>query len=364
MKTQLLCKLLFAFLLVPSITLASNHRNWSGKHTKEKTIKKEFSVSSDATLKVDNSYGNINVTTYEGSTVTIEVYIKTNGNDLEKVEEKLNDIDIEFNATNSLVSAKTRFSKSKSSTWWNWGKNNNVNMEVNYMINLPITNNVDLSNDYGSITLDKLEGRADISCDYGKITTKELMADGNNIRFDYTNNSYFEYIKSGKINADYSGYTVAKSKYLDINADYTSSEIELVENLSYNCDYGSLKISNANNIDGNGDYLTLRLGTIYKNVNIKADYGSIKIEKMAANAGNIQIESDYNGITIGYDRNYNFNFDIDLEYASLREADDFEFTTTRVESTDKYYKGYYGNSNSGNNISIRSDYGSVTFKRN
>ncbi len=40
------------------------------------------------------------------------------------------------------------------------------------------------------------------------------MADNNSISFDYTNNSYFEYIKSGKINADYSGYTVSKTKDL------------------------------------------------------------------------------------------------------------------------------------------------------
>lgn len=364
MKTQLLYKLLFTFILVPTLVFASNSTSWSGKHTKEKTIKKEFSVSSTATLKVDNSYGNIDIITYEGSIITIEVHIKTNGNDLEKIQDKLNDIDVEFSATSSSVMAKTIFSKMKSKSWWNWGKNNNVNMSINYVIKLPITNNVDLNNDYGSITLDKLEGRAEINCDYGKITTKELMADNNDISFDYTNNSYFEYIKSGKINADYSGFTVEKAKSLDINADYTNSEIELAENISYNCDYGSLKVNNANTVEGNGDYLTLRMGTIYKDVSIKADYGSIKIENMAANAGNIEIESDYCGITIGYDSGFAFNFDIDLEYASLRDTDHFQFTKKRIESSDKYYQGYYGNSNSGNMVRIKSEYGSVTFKKN
>ncbi|WP_204345918.1 hypothetical protein [Psychroserpens algicola] len=363
MKTQLLYKLLFVFILIPSMALATGHK-MKGKHTKEKTITKEYQVNANATLKVDNSYGNINITTYEGSSISFEVYIKTNGDDLEKVQEKLDDITVEFNASNMMVSAKTIFSKNKSKSWWNWGKNNNVNMEINYIIKMPITNNVDLNNDYGSIDLDKLEGRAEINCDYGKITTKELMADHNAISFDYTNNCYFEYIKSGSINADYSGYTVGKAKSLDINADYTKTEIEVAEDINYNCDYGSMKINNANNVVGNGDYLTLRLGTIYNNVNLKADYGSIKIEKMAATAGDIQIESDYNGITIGYDSGYKFNFDIDLEYASLRGADDFEFTKRRIESTDKYYQGYHGSSTSGNMIRIKSEYGSVTFKNN
>ena len=190
------------------------------------------------------------------------------------------------------------------------------------------------------------------------------MADNNDISFDYTKNSYFEYIKSGKIDADYSSYTVAKTNNLSINADYTKSEIEIAEDVTYDCDYGSLTVENANNVNGNGDYLTLRLGNIYKNVSVSADYGSLKIDNMTANAGNIDITADYMKITIGYSEGYNFNFDIDLSYASLRDTDSFEFNKRTEKSSSKYYSGYYGNSNSGNKIKIESDYGSVTFKKN
>lgn len=337
---------------------------WNGKHTKEKTIKREYTVTRDALLKVDNSYGNINIITYSGTTISIEVKIKTNGNSLEKVEEKLNDINVDFQASSNRVSAKTIFHKNKSNSWWNWGRSSNVNMEINYLIKLPITNSVDLNNDYGSINLDRLEGHAKINCDYGKITTKELLADNNSITFDYTNNSFFEYIKSGRISADYSGFTVAKTKDLEIEADYTKSVVEIAENINYSCDYGSITIEKANHIKGDGDYLTARFGEIYKNIQITSDYGSIKIDRMTANAGNVSIDSDYTGITIGYDAGYQFKFDINLEYASLRGADDFQFTSKKEDSTDKYYRGYYGTSTSNNLLKITSDYGSVTFKRN
>lgn len=361
MKTKLPYKIVWMLLLIPSLILGSNSELWKGKHTKEKTIKKEFTVNKDATLKVDNSYGNIDIVTYSGNTVSIEVKIKTNGNDEEKVQKKLDDITVEFNGSSSLVEAKTKFSKS-SGSWWNWGKNN-VNMEINYVIKLPITNSVDLNNNYGFINLDKLEGKANINCDYGKITTKELMADNNSLNFDYTNNSYFEYIKSGKINADYSGYTVGKTKSIQINSDYSKSIVEVAEDVNYTCDYGSIQIDKANNVTGNGDYLTARIGDIYKNVNLKADYGSIEIKQMASNAGNISIESDYVGITIGYSSNYNFNFHFDLQNASLRNKEGLEFTKQKEESSKKDYEGYYGSSSSGNMVEIASDYGNVTLKR-
>ena len=364
MKTALLYRITLAFMLIPMFIIASNNTNGKGKHTKEKVIKKEFNVSANATLEVDNSYGNLDIVTWNENRIVFEVTITTNGNNEEKVQKKLDDISVEFDATSNWVKAKTKFNKKGSSSWWKWNSNNKVNMKINYVIKMPITNNVKLSNDYGSINLDKLEGQANISCDYGKITTKELMADNNTLSFDYTQNCYFEYIKSGKINADYSEFTVAKANNLSINADYTKSNVEIAEDIDYNCDYGSISLEKINTIVGNGDYLTTRIGDVYKDVSLKADYGSIKIDRMAANAGNISIESDYVGITIGYDPGYNFNFDIDLEYASLRDHDGLEFSKKKVESGSKYYSGYRGNSNSGNTIKITSEYGNISLKQN
>lgn len=363
MKTIQLSKLMTLFLLLPFVSFATTDTNGIEKHTKEKTIKKSFSVSANATLKINNSYGNIDIVTWNENRIDIQVIITVKGNDEDKVQQKLDDINVDFSATNSLVSAKTIFNKDKSS-WWNWNGNNNVNMTINYVIKMPVSNSVDLNNDYGNINLDKLEGRATISCDYGKITTKELMADNNRISFDYTSNCYFEYIKSGEINADYSGFTIAKAKNINLNADYTSSTIETVEDINYTCDYGSVKINRANNIMGNGDYLTVSIGDVYKNVTLEADYGSIKIDNLTNQAKNVTINSDYTGIKIGHVSDYHFNFDIDLEYASLKDSGDFNFNKKREESGENYYSGYYGASNSGNLIKIDSEYGSVSFFKN
>ena len=363
MKRALQYKIVMVLLMLPLIMVANNEDK--GKYTKEKTIKKQFNVSPNTTLKVNNSYGNLDVVTWDENRIEFEIIITTSGNNEEKVQQKLDEIDVEFSASNSLVTAITKFDKNKSNSWWKWNNNNNVNMKINYIVKIPMTNNVDLSNDYGAINLAKLEGKAILSCDYGKITTKELLADDNSINFDYSSNCYFEYIKSGRIDADYSDYTISKTNQIDINADYTKSKIEIAENVTYNCDYGGITVDKVNDINGNGDYLTVRIGEVYKNVSIRADYGSIKIDKLTKNAKNVTIESDYVGIKIGYDADYAFNFDIELEYASLNDNDDsFEFTKKRIESSDKYYLGYHKKEGSGNLVRINSEYGSVSFYKN
>ncbi|MGB0981532.1 MAG: hypothetical protein ACPGUH_05470 [Winogradskyella sp.] len=360
MKLKIHYKLALLLLLIPVMAFA-NAVNIA-KSTKEKIIKKSFNVSANTTLKVKNSYGNLDLVTWNENRIEFEVIIKVTGSNSEKISEKLNAITVHFSNADNFVSAETKFGK-RDKSWWSWNTNNKLKIEVNYRIKMPITNNVDLSNDYGSINLDKLKGVAKINCDYGKITTKELMANNNVINFDYSNNCYFEYIKNGKITADYSGFTIAKAENLYLNADYTKSIIEIAEHVEYNCDYGALKIDNINNLEGNGDYLSLRLGNVFKNVAIKADYGSIKIERMASKAKNITINSDFVGITIGFDKEYHFNFDINLDYGALRASDGFNYTNKNVDYSEKQYGGYYGSKDSGNKVKINSEYGSVTFKK-
>ncbi|MRX65477.1 hypothetical protein [Maribacter luteus] len=350
------------FFIAPMI-LAANDGKLRGKYSKEKTIKKEYNVNSNALLKVNNSYGNLNVISWEENRILIEVHIKTSGNNEEKVQKKLDDITVDFEASNEMVSAKTIFNKNKSSWGWNWG-NSNVNMQINYTIKLPVKNSVHLDNDYGNIILDRIDGHAKINCDYGRLEIGELHGRNNYLNFDYTSKSSIGYINSGEIKADYSGFTIDKAGNLKINADYTNSTILSMENLQYSCDYGNIEVGEAHNVDGNGDYINVKLGTVHGNVDINSDYGSLRINDMAADAGNLHISSDYTGIKIGYSPQYFFDFEIRAEYAGVSGKDDFEINISTEKSNNRYYKGYHGSPNSGNSVMINSEYGGISFKRN
>lgn len=349
--------------ILPMIIFAHDGK-LNGKYSKEKTVKKEFDVNSDVLLAIDNSYGNLNITSWNEDRILIEVQIKTSGNNAEKVQQKLDDIRIDFENSSSRVSARTIFDNSDSGWGWNWGRNNNVDMQVNYTIKLPVKSKVDLNNDYGSIFLDRIDGHAKISCDYGRLDIGELNGRENQLNFDYTSKSTIGYIKSGKISADYSGFTIEKAGDLVISADYTNSEVGQMGNLQYSSDYGKIEIGEAKNVQGNGDYINVQLGTIHGNVDINADYGSLKIDKMASDAGNLRVNTDYTGVKIGYDPEYHFNFEIKTSYSGVSGKDNFQINISEEKNTSTYYKGYYGSTNSSNLVSISSDYGGVTFYQN
>lgn len=361
MKTTLY-KLLFALVLVPTLACANDVDK--GKYTKEKKIKKEFKVSANDLLKIDNSYGNLDITTWDENRVVIEVFIETNGNDEENVQKRLDEIDVAFNQTTGVVSAKTLLERSDKSWWSNiFGDNNNVNIKINYRVKAPVTNNVNLSNDYGSINLDKLKGDAVISCDYGKLMIGELLGDNNRLSFDYTNNSTIGFVKRAKINADYSEFNIDEAGTLELSADYTESNIQKVENLGFTCDYGSLKVGKLRNIKGRGDYLGVKLGMVYGTVDLVMDYGSLAIDKIMPGLRSMDITTDYTSVKIGYDKEAPFSFDISTEYGGIKGlgGNGFSVNKRNQSGSDNYYQGHYLSGNSGGNIRIKSSYGSVTF---
>lgn len=334
------------------------------KHEKTKTIHKNFSVNENATLYLKNKYGNLNVTTWDENKIDITIKITVKGNDIDKIEDKLNSIDVQFEASNSLVEARTIIEKTKSS-WSFWGSSNNINYKINYFVKMPKTNNADFNNRYGNIDIDILEGKANIDCDYGKIEIDKLLNSDNIISLDYCSSSEINYMKSGNVSIDYSKLKIKESEKLKVSADYSGVVVGNVSKIRFSSDYGSIKINNADDIIGSSDYAGVKIGTVHKNLKISTDYGGVKVNNLAKGFEKVDINGSYAGIKIGTTENNNFDFVVSLSYAGFKYPDDKVETTKSIKkSTQKYYEGSFGNSNSGSKVHIKSSYGSVSLKVN
>jgi hypothetical protein len=351
--------IIFLIVLLP-LSVVANNEKFNGKHTKEKKIHKEYTVNASAGLKIDNSYGNVNIVTWNQNKTVIDVVIKTNGDNEDKVMEKLKGITVDFTSNGSKVTATTRFGE-RNARWNDWfgsGKSN-VSVEVNYTIKIPITNSVTINNDYGTVNIDRLEGNALIHCDYGQLIIGELLAENNALNFDHSRNSTIQFIKSGTINADYSGFTLQKGEDIKINADHSNSEIGEVNTLTYNNDHGKISIEKVGALQAKGDHISHKIGTISKAININSDYGSITIQRIEATCKNVTLRSSYSGIKIGLAPNYKFDFTLNLDYTSLKDEEILNITNRNESNSSKLLQGYYGAKGSGNVLNINTEYGSV-----
>ena len=81
---------------------------------------------------------------------------------------------------------------------------------------------------------------------------------------------------------------------------------------------------------------------------------------------NAQINASYTTIKFGFSENYKFDFSANLTYASLKGADSVTITNAPANSRNsaQAYTGFCQKENSGNTVTIASNYGSVTFFKN
>ena len=323
-----------------------------------KKIHKEIEVSKDALIEIDNSYGDLNITSWNQNKVVIDVLITVKGNTPGKSHKKLYIIDVSFLLSPEKVRAKTKIDNG-----WRFGLFNipDIEYRIDYNIKLPKTSDVDLTNDYGTIRLNSLEGRANINCDYGELIIGELFADNNILDFDYTSNSSIEYINGGTIKADFSDFEIEKAGNIDLYADYTEAHFNSIETLIFKNDYGKLTTNNVGTLIGLGDHLTLKCGVLNKRLKLSegVKYGSINIKQIQPSVESVIIDAEYNSIKLGIDKNWSFNYEFNMEYGDLSSSLALDHSISGETNKENYYKGTFNPSNTLSTLYIKSEYGSV-----
>ena len=346
---------IFIFLLLIPISGYSIENDFN--FSKQKKINKAYYVNSNAILAIDNSYGNISVTTWNEDQIALDISIKVSGDNENWVNQRINDINIDIIALKGMITAKTVFGNS---TTKNQGRNNSF--EINYSLKIPKNGSVKLTNKYGNISTTDIFADADIKCKYGKINLGNLLG-STSIQVDYCSNSSIIALKSGVINAKYSNLKINEVGKLDLISDYTDIEIGDGEVIKYNSKYGKIKLKNVQTLDASGNYLTIRVGEVFGILKLDTKYSSLIIDSINAKANNISITSGYTGISIGYNSNFAFDFNVLLKYANFNYSNDLQVLSKEEVSNSKKYSGFSKNKGI-NSLNIISDYGNVSLKNN
>lgn len=352
MKKQ--CKLLLLLLFLPFLAQANSD---DFAHSKQKNIKKAYYVNADASVAIDNSYGNITVTTWNQDIIEIDVLIKVSGDNEKYVNQRIDNISVTITALKNLVSAKTILENTSYS-----GKSKNNNFEINYTIKIPTKGSVKLVNKYGSILVADINADADITCKYGKVTMGKVSGNSE-YNLEYCSNSSMSSLRTGTIQAKYSSIKIAEVGKLDLNADYTDVEITNADMIRYDCTYGKIKFDAVHVLEGTGNYLTIRLGEVSNALKLATQYSSLTVQNLSAKANNVSIKGDYTGINLGYHPNYAFDFDVTLKYANFKYSSDLEIDNKEEVSNNKRYEGFHKKRGQ-NTITITSGYGNVALTQN
>jgi hypothetical protein len=297
-----------------------------------KTYSKSYSVDANDRLEIENKYGRINVNTWNKNEVRVDVQIKGDASDNETAQKMIDAISISDNKSGDVVSFRTNFGNGSSSIWNLFNNmNDHHKVEVNYTIYMPSTMSLSMSNKYGAVVLPSLSGKVSIDNSYGSLTAKALTNPSN-----------------------------------EFNVHYYEVNIEELGGGSINLGYGSLKLGNVGRLEANVSYAPIDIGKLTTSGSISAKYGGgVKINEISKGLKSLDVDAKYSSVNIGLRGDENFAFDVTVKYGSFN-YDDNRLKVTSKSPDDskgyhptKSYRGYMGNSDSSNKITINSTYQSV-----
>ncbi|HZG26390.1 MAG TPA: hypothetical protein VEZ17_17500, partial [Chitinophagaceae bacterium] len=140
---------------------------------KRKSFSKSYSISNSDKISLHNQFGEMRVTTWNKNEVKVDVTIISKSTTDERAQQILDRISIEDGKNSDGVFFKTKIGKSDRNQ--DDGKNyKEEKMEINYVVNMPAGNPLDLDNQFGATIVPDLGGTVQLTSKFGSLTSGKL----------------------------------------------------------------------------------------------------------------------------------------------------------------------------------------------
>jgi hypothetical protein len=296
---------LLAIALAPLLSKANN----GDEVEKKRSISKTYNVGPDDRLSIENSFGNVTVTTWDKNEIMIDIEIGVHASSEEKAQKMMDLINVKDNQGGHEISFKTDIGHMSGKD--NWNKNEDTRkFYVDYKIIMPSKNPLRIENSFGKTSIPDFDGSASITSKFGELTTGKLP------------NATLVHVEFGK--ADIGRLN---------NADVV------------------LKFNGNSNIAGIG--------------------GNSKVDVQFCSKVNIAVENalssfslfqSYSTINLRVPDNLSAQFDVYTNFGSFNNKTEFNINEDRDDESSgpKFDKTYSGKAGSGTaKIKIKSSFGSV-----
>lgn len=311
MKTNKVTRSLSILLMLLLFIPAGFAKSWGAKETKE--VNHRFAWKAEDLLQVNNKYGEISVVHWDKKEISLRIVVEVKANDQETARRTLNRITFQFADADHVLSANTRIAD-------NNGRNEQVQFNIRYYINLPADARCDLNQKYGNIImLEEHRGDCRIDARYGNIELGNLKGNLDLV-------SKYGDVKTGNLaNAQFElGYCgqaeLESGKNIRIDGKYSSIRFGNIENLDIELKYGKLKGQTVRSLRIDSQYSNTDIQEAIENIDIESlDYGNMTFQKVDKKFRNIEAEARYGTLEINLPADASFSVEAeDQKYGKCR----------------------------------------------
>ena len=328
-------RLILLALMHGTLAMAQNH-------TDKRSVSRSYPASLETTLEVQNKYGKIQVATWDKDSVAIEVDIYLSESSSSKLRKLKEDIKIDFTGTKTYIIAKTLFESesgriaSELKSISNTISGSNKRIEINYMVYLPAYMDVVLHNKFGDIYMDDLEGQADIALSNGVLKANRL--DGNSTISLSFANGMIKSLGSANVKLSYSDLVLEEVSQLDLSSKSSKLNVDRVNVLKIDSRRDKLYFKHVEYFYGKSNFTQVWVYDFLRESDLYMKYGELTIEHVMPDFSKIFVESHYTDVTLYFDKESSFEFDILHHEKSILRLPGSELLSEESSSGKDHYK--------------------------
>jgi hypothetical protein len=326
---------------------------------KSKKLSKSYKVNASQQLVVENKFGKVHINTWDKNEITVEVTMIGRANSPEKAQEVLDLIDVKVNEEGNAISFRTEIGK------MNNNKNNGKKgFEINYTVNMPRNNSLQVKNSFGDVYLASFNGKANVEVSYGSLKADKLNSADTNVKVSF-GSGHIGYVKGGNVEISYGDLDMESTGNINLTSGFSKVKVEQTKDMVLKAKYGGVRIGSANSLEGSAGFSEFRIERVMEKIDMKVQYcNDFEIKEIDKSFKLINLDGGFSSIDLNFARNINFDFDVNLQFADLdTDGELTKFSLVEKKSNSKLYKGTFGKPGGGN-IKIVSRYGNVDFNIN
>ena len=187
--------ILAAFIGLPALSHAAGNDDGSEK---KKTISKSYTVTASDKLKIENSFGDVVINTWDKNEFKVDIEIYSKATSDEKAQSILDKIKVSDSRSDNTIYFKTdvghingnnnnndkdddgdddkdeKDNKSNQSHHHKNYSNNNQQFHINYVVYMPVGNPLQIENSFGKTTVPDFKGLVSLTSKFGSLTAGNL----------------------------------------------------------------------------------------------------------------------------------------------------------------------------------------------
>jgi DUF4097 and DUF4098 domain-containing protein YvlB len=265
-----------------------------------RSVREAYRIAPNAEVQIINKYGDIHMIPWEKDSVVFEIELTVTSTKQAKVDKIVDYIDFDFKSTAYYVIAQTVF-EGQDNIWSEMADvastifSSGTSTRIDYTVYFPKGNDIRIENKFGNIYTTDHDGKADITLSNGDMKAHSFNGP-TRLKVEFGNVSIDKVI-SANISLGYAELNLESADDVSFESRTSKIYITSVNKLHLDSKRDRLYIKSAGEVTGEAFFSYLNLDKVTSKINMKTNYGDVKVLGLSENFLRMDLSSQYSDIT-------------------------------------------------------------------